>query len=700
MTVAITATPVVADPLTSGAESVEPPVAKIDDKTTKLHGRTLVDPYHWLRERDSPEVISYLEAENAYMKAATRHTEALQETLYDEMVGRIQETDLSVPVRHGGFHYYDRIEEGRQYKVYCRKKGSLDASEEVLLDLNTLAEGEDYLRLGVYRVSPDHKVLAYALDRDGSEDYSLQFKDLASGAVLPDRIEGVAYAFTWANDNKTVFYTLRDSARRPNRVMRHVLGTDPSTDEEVYRDDDERFYVSVGVTRSRRFIIARSGSSLTSEHHLLDADRPSAPFRVFQAREQGVEYDLDHHGDHLYIRTNEEAKNFRLLRTPVDDWERASWAEVRPHRPRVKLEWIEPFAGHMVVAEREAGLRRMQIVDLERGDERMIEMPESVYATFSDTNPTFDTTAFRFQYTSPVTPRTVFEYDMATGERTLLKQDEVRGGYDPNAYEARRLFARARDGVAVPITLVYKKGMVRDGSSPCLLYGYGSYGATLDPFFSSSRLSLIDRGFVYVLANIRGGGALGEAWHEDGRMLHKRNTFTDFIDVASFLVDQRYTSPERLAMQGGSAGGLLVGAVLNMRPDLFRAAVAQVPFVDVINTMLDESIPLTVGEFEEWGNPKNQEYFDYMLSYSPYDNVEAKDYPRLLITAGLNDPRVQYWEPAKWTAKLRATKTDDNLLLLKTNMGAGHGGASGRYDAYRELAFVYAFLIDSIEGAR
>ncbi len=700
-----TASPAIADGATSKLAAapsvantplVKPPVAKIAPEVTEIHGYQLVDPYRWLRNREDPEVVAYLEAENAYLQTATAHTADLQESLFQEIVGRIQETDLSVPVRHGAYFYYDRIEEGRQYKVYCRKHGSLDAAEEVLLDLNALAEGEKYMRLGVYQVAPNHQVLAFALDRDGSEDYNLRFKDLATGELLPDSIKGVAYSFAWANDNRTVFYTLRDHARRPHRVMRHVLGTSPAEDEGVYRDDDERFYVSVGATRSRRFIVASSGSSLTSEHHVINADHPAGGFRVFKAREQGIEYDIDHHGDHIYVRTNHEAKNFRLLRTPIDDWDPAQWREVRPHRPRVKLEWIEPFADHMVVAEREAGMRRLQVIDLARGTERPIEMPESVYATFSDTNPTFDTTSFRFQYTSPVTPRTVFEYDLISGARTLLKQDEVRGGYDPDAYEAQRLFARARDGMAVPVTLVYKKGMARDGSSPCLLYGYGSYGATLDPYFSSSRLSLIDRGFIFALANIRGGGALGEGWHEDGRMLNKRSTFTDFIDVASFLVDQRFTTPERMVMQGGSAGGLLMGAVLNMRPDLFRAAVAQVPFVDVVNTMLDESIPLTVGEFEEWGNPKNQEFFEYMLSYSPYDNVEAKAYPRLLITAGLNDPRVQYWEPAKWAARLRATKIDDNLLLLKTNMGAGHGGASGRYDAYRELAFVYAFLLDAV----
>ncbi|RMH22690.1 MAG: S9 family peptidase [Acidobacteria bacterium] len=678
-----------------GAVLPEPPMAKRVPHVTEIHGETLVDPYYWLRERDNPDVLAYLEAENAYTEQVMKHTEGLQQALYEEMVGRIKETDLSVPVRRGPYYYYSRTEKGKQYRIYCRKKGSLEAPEEILLDVNQLAEGHDFYRLGVFEVSPDHRLLAYAFDVAGSEDYHLRFKDLESGELLADEIPAVAYSFEWGNDNRTVFYTTRDEARRQDRVHRHVLGSDAADDQEIFHEADERFDVYVSKTRSQSYLIIASTSSTTSEMRLLAADRPAGDFILFRPRQQGIEYYVDHHGDHFYVYTNEEAKNYKLMRTPVADVSRASWQEVIPHRPEVKLEFPQIFARHMVISERVNGLRRMRVRDFAGGAERPIEMPESVYAVFAADNPEFDTDVFRFQYTSPITPRSVFEYDMATGERTLLKQDEVKG-YDPTRYETQRLYARARDGIAVPVVLLYRKGLERNGENPCMLYGYGSYGASLDPFFSPTRLSLVDRGFVFALANVRGGGELGEAWHDDGKMLKKMNTFTDFIDVAEFLIDQRYTKPDKLVIEGGSAGGLLMGAVVNMRPDLFHAVVARVPFVDVVNTMLDESIPLTVGEFEEWGNPKDEEYFRYILSYSPYDNVKAQDYPHMLITTGLNDSRVQYWEPAKWTAKLRATKTDRNRLLLKTNMGAGHGGASGRYDAFREQAFVYAFILDSV----
>lgn len=686
-----------ARPATVALEQAAPaaPTAKIEPHVTELHGDTRVDNYFWLRERESDEVIAYLEAENAYTEAMTSHTEALQGKLYDELLGRIQETDLSVPSRKGDYFYYTRTEEGKQYPIYCRKKGSLEADEEVLLDANAMAEGKEYFRVGIYQVSPNHRLLAYSEDVDGSELYTLRVKDLASGETLADAIPGVAYAFAWGNDDKTFFYTMRDAARRPHKVLRHVLGTEASADAEIFREDDERFSVFVGKTLDERFLLLGSSSAITSEIHVLDADTPGGDFQVFRERVQGVEYTLDHHGEHFYIRTNEDAKNYKLLRTPDDAFAPEHWQEVIPHRPQIELEQVVYFKRHMVIVERDGGVRRMKVRDLENGEERRVDMPESVYAVFPAENPEFDTTRFRFTYMSPITPRSVYEYDMVGHGLELLKETPVLG-YDRTRYETQRIYVRARDGVAVPLIVTYKKGFERSGENPCLLYAYGSYGVTMDPFFSPHVFSLLDRGFVFALAQIRGGGALGETWHDDGKMMSKKNTFTDFIDAAEYLIDQRYTGSDRLVIQGGSAGGLLMGAVLNMRPDLFRAAVAQVPFVDVINTMLDESIPLTVGEFEEWGNPKVEEHYRYMLSYSPYDNVEAISYPEILITAGLNDPRVQYWEPAKWTAKLRAMKTDSNRLLLKTNMGAGHGGASGRYDALRERAFVYAFMLDSV----
>ncbi|MDA8016275.1 MAG: S9 family peptidase [Thermoanaerobaculia bacterium] len=676
-------------------EVATPPVAKQAPHETEIHGETLVDPYYWLRERENPEVISYLEAENAYTEAQTAHTKALQKALYDEMLGRIQETDLSVPVQEDGYYYYTRTEEGKPYAIFCRKKGSLEAEEQVVLDANVLAEGHDYHQLGLYSPSPDHRLLAYSEDTNGSELYTLRIKDLETGELLPDTIPEIGYGFAWSKDGKTVFYGVMDEAKRPHKILRHVLGSDPADDEVVLHEEDERFRVYVDKTRSGDYILAGSGSAITTEIHFLDADTPSADFQVFLPRQQGVEYYLDHHGDHFYVRTNVEAKNFKLMRTPVDAVSPENWAEIISHRPRVKLEWVELFRNHMVVAEREAGLRRMEVRELSSGAERPIEMPETVYAVFSSSNPEFEATSFRFSYMSPITPRSVYEVDLETGAIELLKETPVPG-YDRSLYETQRVYARARDGIAVPVILVAKKGLERNGENPTLLYGYGSYGSTLDPYFRSQIFSLLDRGFVFAQAQIRGGGELGAEWHDQGKMMQKRTTFTDFIDVAEYLVEQRITNSDRLVIQGGSAGGLLMGAVVNMRPDLFRAAVAQVPFVDVINTMLDESIPLTVGEFEEWGNPKNEEHFRYMISYSPYDNVTAQEYPNMLVTAGLHDPRVQYWEPAKWTAKLRATKSGDSLLLLKTNMEAGHGGASGRYKALEERAFVYAFMIDSV----
>ena len=672
----------------------KPPIAAVHPHSTTIHGQTRVDDYHWLRERSSSEVIDYLKAENRYTEAQMRHTKKLQKTLYREMKSRIKETDLSVPVRDGGYFYYSRTVEGSQYPIRCRKMGNLEAEEEVLLDANRLAEGHDYFRIGVYKVSPNHKLLAYSVDTVGSETYTLYVKDLETGGLLLDEIPNTYYSVEWGNDNRTIFYTILDAAKRPFKLLRHTLGTDTNRDVVVHNETDERFFVSVSKTRSDKYLLLNLGSQITSEVRYLDADRPTGAFTVVQPRVQGMEYDVNHHGDHFYIVTNDNATNFKLVRAPVTSPQRGNWDVVIPHRSDVKIDGVGAFKDHLAVYERDNGLRTLRIMNLRTGDTHQVEFPEPVYTYRAMSNPEFDTDTIRFNYTSLVTPRSVFDYNMNTHKRELKKQTEVLGGYDPSQYQSERIFATAPDGMRVPISLVYRKGMVRDGQSPMLLSGYGSYGSSSDPRFSSSRLSLLDRGLIFGIAHIRGGGDLGRPWYEDGKLLRKRNTFTDFIACGDHLLAEGYTSSDGLVITGGSAGGLLMGAVTNMRPDLFAGVVARVPFVDVVNTMLDASIPLTVIEYEEWGNPNEKMFFDYMLSYSPYDNVESKDYPNLLITAGLNDPRVQYWEPAKWTAKLRAMKTDDHRLLLKTNMGAGHGGASGRYDALRERAFQYAFMLD------
>ena len=670
------------------------PSARIQPHRTSVHGETRTDDYHWLRERDDPAVLSHLERENAHTAAVMRHTEGLQKTLYEEIRGRIQETDLSVPARDGAYYYYSRTIAGKQYRVRCRKKGSLAAPEEVLLDENELAEGRAYFRVGVFGVSPDHRLLAYSVDDDGSETYTLRVKDLSTGELLPDEITNTYYGLAWANDNKTFFYTVLDDAKRPHQVYRHVLGTSPAADVRVHDERDEKFHVRLSKTRSDRFILVSIDSAITSEVRFLDADRPTGEFRVIHPREHGVEYSVSHHGDSFFITTNAEAVNFRLVRAPVSDPGRPNWSEVIPHRPAVKLDGTDAFKDHLVIYERDAGIRRLRIRSLADGEDHYVSFPEPVYTASGGDNRVYDTRTLRFNFTSLVTPRSVFDYDMQTRRRELKKQEEVLGGYDPADYVSQRLFATAADGTRVPVSLVHRKGTPLDGTAPMLLYGYGSYGASMDPQFASDRISLLERGFVYAIAHVRGGGEMGRPWYDDGKFLKKKNTFTDFIACAEHLIAEKYTSADRLAIMGGSAGGLLMGAVANMRPDLFEVVVAKVPFVDVVNTMLDETIPLTVTEFEEWGNPKDKVYYDYMMGYSPYDNVEAQGYPNMLVTAGLNDPRVQYWEPAKWTAKLRALKTDDHRLLLKTNMGAGHGGRSGRYEQMKETAFDYAFVLD------
>ncbi len=679
---------------------LEPPIAAKVPHVEVRHGQQVNDDYYWLRERDARQVIEYLREENAYTEAVMKPTEPRQQRLYDEMLARIKETDLSVPVKIDDYYYYSRTEEGQQYKIYCRKRGSLDAAEEVLLDQNALAEGQEFCRLGVFEVSPDHNLLAYSVDFEGNELYTVHFKDLRTGELLEERIPGTYYSLEWANDNRTVFYNTVDEAHRPWRLWRHALGSDPANDVQVYQEDDDRYFLGLSKTRSKRYLLLELGSNNTSEVRYLEADRPDGKFRTIHPRQHMLEYYVEHHGDRFLILTNDEAKNFKLVEAPVADPAKRNWKDWLPHRAGVKLDSVDAFEKQLVVIERAEALRRVRVFDLDAGADHYVEFPEPVYTASLERNPEFKTRTVRLNYTSLVTPDSVYDYDMGTRDRTLLKEEEVLGGYDRTRYESKRIWAEAPDGVRVPISLVHKQGIALDGGNPTMLYGYGSYGASINPGFSSERLSLLDRGFVYAIAHIRGGGDMGRQWYDDGKLLAKKNTFTDFIACAEHLIAEKYTRPERLVIRGGSAGGLLVGAVTNMRPDLFGAVVAKVPFVDVINTMFDETIPLTVIEWEEWGDPNKPEYYEYMLSYSPYDNVRPVEYPDMLITAGLNDPRVQYWEPAKWTAKLRQLKQGNGLILLKTNMGAGHAGASGRYDALKELAFEYAFVFDrlGIEG--
>jgi oligopeptidase B len=636
-------------------------------------------------------VISYLEAENAYTADVMASTKPLQEKLYLEILGRIQETDLSVPVKRDDYFYYTRTEEGKAYSVQCRKPGSLDAREEILLDSNVLAEGQKYFRLGNFAVSPDHRLLAYSTDVEGDETYTIYVKNLETCELLPDRIANTYYTLEWANDNRTFFYTVLDQMKRPYRAYRHELGDAP--DSLVYEEPDGRFELALAKTRSRRFVFIESSSPLTSELRYLEGTEPRGEFRVMLPRRQGVEYDATHHGEYFYIRTNDGAKNFRLMRTNVANPSIENWHEVIPASADVTIEGIDSFEDHLAIYERERGIEKICIRDGSGAFSHYIDFPEPVYTVAAAGNAEYKTNLLRFNYTSLVTPASVFDYNVRTRERELKKQYEVRGGYDASQYQSERIFAKAPDGVEVPISLVYRKGFERNGTSPLLLYGYGAYGHSIDPRFSPDRLSLLDRGFIFAIAHIRGGAEMCEVWHDQGKLLQKKNTFSDFIACAEHVISAGYTSSDRLAIMGGSAGGLLMGAVLNMRPELFHAAIAKVPFVDTLNTMFDPTLPLTIAEYEEWGNPENKEYYEYIRAYSPYDNVAPREYPTMLVTAGLNDPRVSYWEPAKWVAKLRALKRDSNLLLLKTDLGSGHFGPSGRYEGIKETAFDYAFLL-------
>jgi oligopeptidase B len=673
------------------AKLPQPPVAKKAPKITEIHGQKLVDNYYWMREKSNPEVVAYLDAENAYADAVMKPTEPLQKHLYDEMLSRIKETDISVPYKEGDYSYYTRTEAGKQYGIRCRKKGSLEAPEDIVLDVNELAKGQVFMHVGAYDVSEDGNLLAYSTDNTGFRQYTLAVKDLRTGKLLPDHVEKTG-SVVWANDNKTLFYTVEDPAKRQYRLYRHQVGT-TGPDALIYEEKDERFDVYAGKTRSKAYIFMVSGSHTTSEVRYIAADQPMSEWKLIEPRTQGVEYYPDHNGDSFYIRVNDTGRNFRLVKAPAGDPRRQNWQEVTPQRADVMLEDTDFFKNYYVAYEREKGLPQMRVVDLQSGQSRHIEFPESAYLSTPYANHEYDTKKFRYTYQSFTTPQSVFEYDVDLGSSTLLKQKEVPGGYDRTRYQVEQIYATASDGVKVPLSVVYAKGLNRDGTAPLFLYGYGAYGAPMDVTFDSNIFSLVDRGVVYAIAHIRGGGELGKAWHDDGRMMHKKNTFTDFITCAEYLVNEKYGSKDKLVIEGASAGGLLMGAVTNMRPDLFKAVVNEVPFVEAINTMLDESVPLTVTEFEEWGNPKEKAAFDYMLSYSPYDNVQAKAYPTMLVRTSFNDSQVMYWEPTKYVAKLRALKTDHNPLVFKINMGAGHGGSSGRYDSLKEDAFDYAFIL-------
>lgn len=670
-----------------------PPVAKKVPKVTEINGHKLTDDYFWLRDKKNPEVKAYLDAENAYTDAVMKPTESLQKKLYDEMLSRIKETDVEVPYKEGGYFYYVRTEAGKQYGIRCRRKGSMEAPEEVLLDVNELAKGKAFMSLGAFRVSDDGNLLAFTTDDTGFRQYTLAIKDLRTGKVLADHAERVD-SVAWANDNKTIFYTVEDeTTKREYRLYRHVLDAGGG-DALVYEEKDERFNVFTDKTRSKAFILLICGSHTTTEARYIPAGQPLADWKILEPRQQDVEYYPDHNGDSFYIRVNDAGRNFRLVKAPISDPGKKNWREVVPQRSDVMLDDTDFFQNYYVLYEREKGLPQIRVTDLRTGESRHIEFPEPAYASYSYVNREFDTTKFRYGYQSFITPPSVFEYDMARGSSALLKQKEVPGGYDRARYQVERIEATASDGVKVPISVLHLKGAKLDGKGPIYLTGYGSYGAPYDIYFSSNLFSMVDRGVVAAVAHIRGGGELGKAWHDDGRMMHKKNTFSDFIASAEYLVAQGYGSKDRLVIEGRSAGGLLMGAVLNMRPDLFHAALVGVPFVDVMNTMLDESVPLTVGEFEEWGNPKQQPAFDYMLSYSPYDNIGAKPYPNMLVRTSFNDSQVMYWEPAKYVAKMRALRTDHNTLILRTNMNpAGHGGASGRYDRLKEAAFDYAYFL-------
>ena len=688
----------------------EAPRAKQIEKKITTHGDTLVDNYFWMRlsdeqkEAETPDaqtqdVLDYLNAENEYHAEVMKPTEDLQETLYEEIVGRIKQDDQSVPVKVNGYVYYSRYEEGQDYPLTCRKKDDENGAEEVLLNMPEMAKDQSYFAVGGQSISENNELMAYSVDLVSRRQYTIHFKNLVTGEKYEDEIKNTTGGITWANDNKTVFYTKQDPVTlRSNQIFKHVLGTPVEQDKLVYEEMDETFGCSVYKTKSRKFIMIDCYQTLSTEYRFLDADNPDGEWTVFQQRERDLEYYVDHFEDNFYITTNMDAKNFRLMKTPLDKTGKDNWTEVIGHREDVLLEDIDIFKNHLVVTERKNGLIELRVINWVDMSEHYIEFNDPAYAAYTYSNPEFDTDELRFGYTSMTTPGTQYDYNMNSKSKKLLKQQEVLGGkFSPDNYTSERVMVTARDGAQVPVSIVYKKGYKRDGNAPMLLYAYGSYGSSIDATFSSIRLSLLDRGFAFAIAHVRGGQEMGRSWYEDGKLLKKKNTFYDFIDCGKFLVENNYTSTEHLYAQGGSAGGLLMGAIVNMEPAMWNGVIAQVPFVDVISTMLDESIPLTTGEFDEWGNPKDKVYYDYIKTYSPYDNIEKKEYPNLLITTGYWDSQVQYWEPAKWIAKLREYKTDNNQLIMHCNMDVGHGGASGRFKRYKEVAMIYAFMLQ-LEG--
>ena len=688
-----------------GFAQVQPPVCPKQPKVLSMHGDNRNDDYYWLNQYwlkgpDSSKVVQYLTEENNYFEAGTKATKPLQEKLYKEILGKIKQTDQSLPYFLEGYWYITKTEEGKEYATYVRKKGTMKAKEELLADVNVMAKGHSYYGFSGLMVSPNNELAAYGVDTISRRKYVIYFKNLRTGELLQDQIQNTDGYVVWANDNKTVFYTRKNEVTlRSEKVMKHRLGTDSSKDEEVFFEKDETYNVGIGKTKSKKYIMISSGSTLSSEVRWIDANQPDAVFAVFQPREKEMLYDVDHYKDKFYIVTNWNALNFRLMETPLNKTGKANWKETIAHRKDVLLSGIEIFNDYMVLSERSKGLTQVRVIEHQSKKSHYINFGEAAYVAYPGFNPEFNTTSIRYNYQSLTTPGSVFEYNMKTKTRKLLKEQPVLGTFKKTDYVTERVNVKAKDGTIVPMSIVYKKGFVKNGTKPLLLYGYGSYGNSTDPSFSISRLSLLDRGFAFAIAHVRGGQEMGRQWYEDGKMFKKINTFNDFIDCADWLVANKFTSPKHLYTSGGSAGGLLMGAIVNMRPDLWNGVVAAVPFVDVVTTMLDESIPLTTGEFDEWGNPKNKESYFYMKSYSPYDNVGAKNYPNMLVTTGLHDSQVQYFEPAKWVARLRELKTGNNKLYLYTNMTTGHGGSSGRFQRIKEVARDYAFFLD-LEGIK
>ncbi|PJR04866.1 S9 family peptidase [Avrilella dinanensis] len=683
-------------------ENMAEPIATKKPHQLEKHGDVRIDDYYWMNERENPEVIAYLNAENEYYQKSTAHTKKFQEDLFEEMKARIKEDDSSVPYFYNGYWYITRYEKNKDYPIYTRKKGNLDAQEEIMFDCNKMAEGQSYFNLRGINISDDNKWAAFAVDTVSRREYVIRIKNLQTGEILPEKIEKTTGGSTWAADNETLFYSRQDpETLRPEKIFRHTKNTDAQNDQVVYHEKDETFTTFVYRSKSKEYIIIGSNSTMTTEYQILKADQANGKFTIFQPRERGLEYSISHFNDSFYIVTNKDgATNFKLMKTNEELTAKNYWEEVIPHRKDVLLEGIDIFKNYLVISERSNGLTQINIQPWNTPENAYyLPFPNETYTAYTTTNVDFDTNQLRFGFQSMATPASVMEINMNTKEQTVLKEQEVLGDFNKDDYEEVRLWVNAQDGTKIPISIVYKKGIKKNGKNPLLLYAYGSYGATMDPYFSSTRLSLLDRGFIYAIAHIRGGEELGREWYENGKLLKKKNTFTDFIDCSRFLIDEKYTSPEHLYAEGGSAGGLLMGAIINMAPELYNGVIAQVPFVDVVTTMLDDSIPLTTGEYDEWGNPNEKIYYDYMKSYSPYDNVTAQDYPNLYISTGFHDSQVQYWEPAKWIAKIRALRTNKKQLFLDTNMEAGHGGASGRFESLKELAKEFTFLLD-LEGIK